>query len=111
MIFCSLIQAPWIPSSVFEARATPEWIASSKLLGDVAVISTTFAIDTPATFPDAADITAPFSKKVHRKEFLNMQNKLTSMPAGTAIPARTACDSLDPLIMRPPAFGPNDSER
>ena len=30
-IFCSLIQAPWIPSSVFDARATPAWIASSKL--------------------------------------------------------------------------------
>src|SRR4030042_1588519 len=76
MIFCSLIQAPWIPSSVFEARAIPDWIASSKLLGDVAVISTTFATDTPAPFPNVADITTPFSKKVYRREFLHMCTRL-----------------------------------
>src|SRR4030043_1446995 len=69
MIFCSLIQAPWIPSSVFEARATPERIASSKLLGDDAVISTTFATDPAAPFSDVADMTTPFTRRVYRRGF------------------------------------------
>src|SRR5687767_4941306 len=47
---CSLIQAPRTFRSVFEARVRPCWIASSKLLGDVALSSETFATDIASSF-------------------------------------------------------------
>src|SRR4029453_19480802 len=47
---CSLIQAPRAFPSVFEARARPCWMASSKLLGDVALSSETFATDIASSF-------------------------------------------------------------
>ncbi len=46
MTFCSEIQAPRTLSMVFCALEMPFRIASSKLPGDVEVISTTFAIGT-----------------------------------------------------------------
>jgi hypothetical protein len=42
---CSLTHALLIWRSVFDARSTPRWIASSKLILDVEVISTTRATD------------------------------------------------------------------
>ena len=39
LTFCSLTHAPLMPCSVFEARAIPFWIASSKLTSEVLLIS------------------------------------------------------------------------
>src|SRR5215216_2936615 len=51
---CSLIQAPRTLRSVLAARASPCWIASSKLFDEVALISETLATDIHALLPQVA---------------------------------------------------------
>src|ERR671914_848092 len=50
-ICCSLIQAPFTLRSVFDARATPCLMASSKLVSDVALISVMRATDMSLSLP------------------------------------------------------------
>src|SRR3712207_5187666 len=50
MTFMSLIQAPSTPRSVLVARAMPCWMASSKLVSEIALISVTRATDIKPPF-------------------------------------------------------------
>src|SRR6056297_1953085 len=98
--FWSLTQALLIPRNVSEARSMPCLVASSKLLGDVAEISVTRAIDMVSSF--RVQISAQHTDERHVPESAQ-RRRAGSLAAGNTANYRSSQGS-EINLDRQPAF-------